>query len=219
MSSEPRDAIEERAREEREEEAYEIEATAVPDIAVPFVAVKTALVRDWVRAMLVPPAVKRLYEIGMGRTRFDVPTAAGNTVRVPAPAAVQVRALQGVIGIGVPQQLGLTGEGDELPGVLAVGEWEMAAVREGVAQGAGESPKLASESSSLSAPAYVPPEGHEVIVVDDEAAVTSDTRAEEPPPPVNPDRNALAKAILAKRRAARSGPHDGPRAGDHPNHT
>jgi len=239
----------ERAREEREEEEYErsLSAVSVPDIRTPFVSVKSTLVRDWVRAALVPAAVQRLYEIGMGVTRFSVPTMAGNTVRVPAPAAVQTRALQGIISIGVPQQLGLASDGDELPGVIAVGEWELAGARgevheqhassqsiagalgaalgegEGVAQGAGESPKLASESSSLSAPAYVPPEGHEVVVVE-EHETTNDTRAEQEPPPADPladPRIALAREFLERRRASRNGtkPHDGPKPGDHPNHT
>lgn len=221
------DAAIERAREAREEEEYEtaVEAASVLDIRAPFVGVKSALVRDWVRAALVPSAVKRLYDIGMGVTRFDVPTMAGNTVRVPAPAAVQTRALQGIIGIGVPQQLGLLSDEDNVPGVIAVGEWELAAARgdaepDPTAIGPVDLPPSNDSIAHALGDVlgeYRPPAGHDVVVVD-ESDVTNDVRAELPPPPVNPERNALAKAILANRRAARSGPHDGPRAGDHPNH-
>ena len=185
-------------------------------IHLPFVGVKSALVRDWVRAMLVPPALERLYRIGMGVERFEVVTEKGTTFVVPANASVQVRALQAVIGVGVPQQLGLASEDGEAPGVLAVGEWELAVARSEVHGSASGPVEVIGPGES--AEPYVPPEGHAVVVVED-AEATNDAKADEPPPPADPDRNALARAILAKRRARRAGPHDGPRAGDHPNHT
>lgn len=222
------DDRDERTREEIEEEEYERETFGdlVPDINQPIRRVSAALVRDWVRATIVPKAVRRMAEIGMGITRFEVPTMAGNTVRVPAPSSVQQRALAAVISIGVPQQLGLTGEGGELPGVIALGPLELDEARreahqargilptsggievfatEGVAPGAGESPKLASEGSTPSAPVYVAPEGHTIVEVE-ENGVTNDTRADVPPPPP-PTEPTLAQKILARRRAARSHPN------------
>lgn len=216
---------------------------AKPDLGIPLKAVSSSLVRDWVRSALVPDAVKRLFDIGMGVTRFDVPTMAGNTVNVAAPSSVQVRALQGVVAIGVPQQLGLTDDADPVPGVLAVGEWELAAARDEVHPGdarrltGGIEVSATDEPSTVALPNvdpsgvtpgsvagisnYVPPEGHEVVVVEDEDShVTNDTRAEMPPPPVDVDRNTLAREFLARRRAARQtlgGPGAGPMPGDHPN--
>ncbi len=201
---------------------YDDGPTEVVDIRVPFVGVKSALVRDWVRAALVPDAVKRLFEIGMGRTTFAVPTMAGNVVNVPASAGVQTKALQGIIAIGVPQQMGLVAEDGEMPGVIAVGEWELAEAR-------GDAHDLRERAAhAMIGPVdqpeqgdalgrYVPPDGHTVTVVED-AEVSNDAKADEPPPAPDPDRNALAREFLARRRAARVGPHDGPRAGDHPNH-
>lgn len=233
------DAAIERAREEREEEAYERETIAadVPDIRLPFVGVKSAVVRDWVRAALVPKAITRLYEIGMGVTRFDVPTMAGNTVRVEAPAAVQRAALRDVIAVGVPPQVGLASDDDALPGVLALGEYELAAARDEVHTDTPSLPHGVTIAESepdergivrgtiagkladlLNAYRYVPPDGHEVVVVE-EAEATADGRATEPPPPVDPQRNALAQAILARHRARmRDSAKAGPRAGEHPQH-
>lgn len=234
-----------REQERAEEAAYETEfvgSGAKPDLGIPLKAVSSSLVRDWVRSALVPDAVKRLFDIGMGVTRFDVPTMAGNTVNVPAPSSVQVRALQGVVAIGVPQQLGLTDEADPVPGVLAVGEWELAAARDEVHPSdtrrltGGIEVSATDEPSTVALPNvdpsgvtpgsvagisnYVPPEGHDVIVVEEDAHVSNDTRADEPPPPVDADRNALAREFLARRRAARQtlrGPGAGPMPGEHPN--
>lgn len=202
---------------------------AKPDLGIPLKAVSSSFVRDWVRSALVPDAVKRLFDIGMGVTRFDVPTMAGNTVNVAAPSSVQVRALQGVVAIGVPQQLGLTDDADPVPGVLAVGEWELAAARDEVhpsdtrrLTGGIEVPERTEPDDCGDVlHSYQPPEGHEVVVVEDEDShVTNDTRAEMPPPPVDVDRNTLAREFLARRRAARQtlgGPGAGPMPGDHPN--
>lgn len=234
------------------DERDEMIVADVPSIHTPLKQVSSSLVRDWVRSALVPDALLRLYNIGMGVTTFNVPTMAGNTVIVEAPAAVQRAALRDVISVGVPAQIGLTPDEGETPGVLALGEWELAGAREdahtasareqpriaggievpengesgesgeGVAQGARGTPNPATESSSLSAPVdvpYVPPAGHEVVVVtEDGREAARDVRGEEPPPAPNPERNALAKSILAKRRAAREPRSVQPKAGTHPNH-
>ena len=64
-------------------------------------------VREYVREHMLPNIVQRLYEIGMGTTRFEQATMVGKVVKVPASPAVQVRALDSLKLLGVPQQLGL----------------------------------------------------------------------------------------------------------------
>jgi hypothetical protein len=199
----------------------------VPPIGEPLRSVSSSLVRDWVRSALVPAALTRLYEIGMGTTKFDVPTMAGNVVNVEAPAAVQRAALRDVIAIGVPPQVGLTGEGDDTPGVLALGEWELDQARGEVHAGSDKrlsegdvtstTPEsigerieqfaegIANEIVAKVTGGYTPPEGHTVVEITESATASEDDRAAEPPPPVNPDRNALAKEILARRRAQKQG--------------
>lgn len=218
-----------RARDDRDDDQddSEVIVASVPGIHLPLKQVSSSLVRDWVRATLVPEAVRRMYNIGMGVTKFDVPTMAGNVVSVPAPANVQRAALHDIISIGVPPQIGLTPDDpDEVPGVLALGEWELARARGDVHEPERDAPRLAggievpeAPESAESSPSYVPPEGHEAVVVDEDGAEAArDLRGELPPPPPDPDRNALAKAFLAKRRAAREPRRMQPKAGDHPNH-
>lgn len=128
------DAAAAREQEIAEEEQYERErsgSAAVPSIAGVYVTHPAKLVREWVRSVLVPPAIKRLYDTGMGIEKFDTPTALGNIVRVEAPPAVQVKALATLVAIGVPTQLGLIdGSGGELPGVIALGPLDMDAARQ-----------------------------------------------------------------------------------------
>ena len=205
---------------------------ALPDLGLPLKQVSSSLVRDWVRSALVPAAVKRLYDIGMGVTEFTVVDIKGGHHVVEAPPTVQRAALRDIVSIGVPPQVGLTGDDNELPGVLALGEYELEQARDEVHADRADRPRLTggievpeSGSSPEQAEPYTPPAGHEVVVVEGEAKGGAATHTDEspPPPPVSPDRNALAKQILAKRRAARSRPNasakDGPKAGTHPNHT
>lgn len=205
-------------------EIGETAVAAVPSIHTPLKSVSSSLVRDWVRSALVPQAVMRLYEIGMGVTKFDVPTMAGNTVNIEAPATVQRAALRDVISIGVPAQIGLTPDEGEVPGVLALGEWELAEARSDVHDAsAANVTHVPRVTGGIEVPEpevnYQPPEGHEVVVVtEDGSEAARDVRGEEPPPPPDPDRNALARSILAKRRAAREPRSVQPKAGTHPNH-
>lgn len=126
-------AREEREREEREEREYEREAygaDALPDLRSTLVATPAKLVREWVRAALLPGAIKRLYDIGMGVQTFQTPTMAGNVVEIEAPPMVQAQALKTLVSIGVPTQMGLVDDnGDTLPGVLALGTLELDAAR------------------------------------------------------------------------------------------
>lgn len=87
-------------------------------------------VREWVRSVLVPPALLRLHDIGHGLTRHEVATMVG-TVMVPPSASVQVKALTALVGAGLPSQVGLVDADDNaLPGVFALGELELANARE-----------------------------------------------------------------------------------------
>lgn len=166
-----------------------------PDFSSPVKTVTANFVREWVRAALVPKALQRLYEIGMGVTEFETPVGMG-TKFIEAPAAVQAKALQAVLMIGVPGQLGLVGESDQLPGVIAVGEWEMADARE--------------EAHGQRYLPYAPPEGHEVIEVNAGSGTASfDDTAAVPPPPL-PSTPTLAKQILARRKARKTTPPPSP---------
>jgi hypothetical protein len=200
----------------------------VPAIGLPLKQVSSSLVRDWVRSALVPSALERLYKLGMGQLTFATPTQAGNVVHIEAPPAVQRAALRDVIAVGVPQSVGLTGEGDALPGVLAMGEFELQQARSEVHArrvGDGSNGTIGERIDAIAdeivekvlGTEYVAPEGHEVVEITESATSSADDRAAEPPPPVDPDRNALAREFLARRLAAKQGRVS--TNGSHPNHT
>lgn len=87
--------------------------------------------REYVRTHLLPSVVQRLFDIGMGTTRFEQTTMVGKVIQVPASPAVQVRALDSLKLLGVPQQLGLADDdGNTLPGVLVMPPLELDATRE-----------------------------------------------------------------------------------------
>lgn len=89
-------------------------------------ALDARAVRAYVRATMLEPAVRRLYDVGMGIQEFRVPTMAGTVVLVPASPSTQVRALTALIEIGVPKTVGLAEGGDgELEGVFALGPLEL----------------------------------------------------------------------------------------------
>jgi hypothetical protein len=108
-------------------------AEMLPKLGDAFAGYGAKLVRDWVRATLVPGALQRLYNTGMGIQKFDQPTQAGNVVTVEAPPAVQVKALAIIVQMGVPTQMGVVdGDGNLLPGVLALGPLDLDAARQQV---------------------------------------------------------------------------------------
>lgn len=77
--------------------------------------------RDVVRGHMAPELLVRLHTIATGQARFPVPTMVGTVVYVPASAAVQVQAAKVLLGLGIPQQLGLADDaGNELPAALAL---------------------------------------------------------------------------------------------------
>lgn len=133
--SEHDDARDERAREIDEEREYERAArgaAAYPPIGSERITLYTAkTMRDWVRSVLLPPAIKRMFDIGMGVEKFQQPTAAGNVVTIEAPPMVQQRALAVLISVGVPTQMGLVdNDGNTLPGVFALPGLELDAARQ-----------------------------------------------------------------------------------------
>jgi hypothetical protein len=168
--------------------------------------VSANVVREWARAALVPKALSRLYEIGMGITQFKVPTEAGNVVEVPASASVQRAALRDVIAVGVPSQVGIAPEAVDLPGVLALGELELDDARAEAHAGVRSLPASVSTGgievpAPEPVPAYEPPPEHRVVEVI-ESATLGESPADTTPAIID-ERRALAKAILAKRRRAK----------------
>jgi hypothetical protein len=126
------DAEIERTREIEEEHEYRraVVSDALPSIEGAFAVHTSKLIRDYVRSVLSPPLLKRMYDTAMGVEKFDTPTAMGNVVRVEASPGVQMATARALVQIGVPAQLGLTdGDGNVLPGVIALGPLEMDAAR------------------------------------------------------------------------------------------
>jgi hypothetical protein len=126
------DAEIERTREIEEEHEYRraVVSDALPSIEGAFAVHTSKLIRDYVRSVLSPPLLKRMYDTAMGVEKFDTPTAMGNVVRVEASPVVQMATARALVQIGVPAQLGLTdGDGNVLPGVIALGPLEMDAAR------------------------------------------------------------------------------------------
>jgi hypothetical protein len=227
---EPRDAIAERAREEREEREYDAEykgADALPDLSDQRVSYPAKLVRDWVRSVLVAPAIKRLHDIGHGVQTFDTPTMAGNVVRIEAHPSVQVKALATLVAIGIPTQMGIVdGDGNTLPGVLALGPLDLDAARQ---QAHGEryvSPEMDARlragvraltngtnggvtgdpSQELPPPMSERIKAGEFQMVEVEEGVGTDVRndVDHAPGPI-PEHETTEQRILRQRRARRNG--------------
>lgn len=106
------------------------------DVAV----MRSAIVRDFVRSILIPPAIARLHDIGHGIATFETigfGEHGPSIVHVEAPAVVQVAALKALIDIGLPRQLGLVDAGDQpMPGVIVLGGPQLAEAREIASHGA-----------------------------------------------------------------------------------
>jgi hypothetical protein len=163
------------------------------------------VVRDYVRAVLVEPAIKRQFGIGMGIVKFTKPVAvAGVGVQmavVEADAAVQQRALQHIISIGVPPKT----EGGTGPvrGVIFLGapEGTMAEVR-----ARAEADRIAATGPPQLLREYVAPPGYEVMVVEDDlSGGKAPTSPDDPPPAPTTAAPVKTKAqeLAAKRRQRR----------------
>lgn len=219
--SEPVDAIAERTREEVEERQYDREykgADALPGLGDAHVGYPAKLVRDWVRSVLVAPAIKRLHDIGHGIQKFTVPTEAGNLVLVEAPSSVQVKALTALVGIGIPTQMGIVdGDGNLLPGVLALGPLDLDAARQ---QAHGEryvSPEVEARVRAgvraLTGDPTTPPlppmhervEAGEFQMVEVDEGVGHDSRNDEDVAPGSiPEHETTEQRILRQRRERRA---------------
>lgn len=181
------------------------EVAARHDISGPLKRVSANLVRDWARAALVPAALQRLYEIGMGQTKFATPTVTGAVLDLEAPPAVQRAALRDVISVGVPGQLGIVGDAEQLPGVMAFGEWELEEARAEVHGNVRKLPESVT-TGGIEVPApeaavpYEAPADHEVVEIVETAdgTVAADQAPHEPV--VDPVRS-LAREFLARRRS------------------
>lgn len=187
--------------------------------------VTARVIREYVRAVMIEPVVKRMYDIGMGVEQFEVPTEAGNVVSVPAPAIVQVQALKALTNIGVPTQLGLVDDdGQTLPGVIALGELDMRSVQttEQSARlaaaarvfSSGESEAERSDTTASSdalTPAMserVAAGEFEVVEVHEGHGIPTQT-IDAAPPPVDESEMTPEQKILAKRRAKRGAQTNG----------
>lgn len=185
--------------------------------------VTAKLVREYVRTVMIEPVVKRMYDIGMGVETFDVPTAIGRIVNVPASASVQVRALQGLLQVGVPTQLGLVDDdGNALPGVVALGELDMRSVQESNLPRLGQAMRAFGDSANgngadstaeaaVRLDAALSPgmaerieQGEFEIVEVVEGDSTPRSLPDAPPPPIDQSTMTPEQRILAKRRARRS---------------
>lgn len=91
--------------------------------------ITAAVLRDYVREYVAPQVVGRLYRVAMGAERFVVSSLIGPQI-VEAPPSVQVSAMAKLLDVAVPSQLGLTdGDGNTLPGVIALPPLDMDAAR------------------------------------------------------------------------------------------
>lgn len=171
-------------------------------------------VREYCRAVMLEPVLRRLFDIGMGVERFETPTMAGNVVTIPAPAVVQVRALVAIRDVGVPQAIGLVdGGGGELPGVIALAPLELDEARRAAQGERYIAPPVPIAAQDDGQPSLTPgmaariEQGEFEIVEIDEGesanpqAMGDDSAAPEPPPAV--DNATLEAQILARRRARR----------------
>lgn len=162
--------------------------------------VKTGLsastIRSYVRETIVPEAIKRLYDMGMGLTSHD--TVVGfEIVKMEAPPAVQRGALMDLARIGVPSPKpgddGLT----RIPGILVLGELELGKARARAAQA-----RVAEHGpvAQIGRGGYVAPEGHEVVVVEEN--FESPSRSDENPTvAARPRKPSKHQSIAEKRRA------------------
>lgn len=176
-------------------------------------AVTARVVREYIRSEMIEPIVKRMYDIGMGVETFDVPTMAGNVVNVPASALTQLKALLGLVQVGVPSQIGLVDDdGQTLPGAIVLGELDMQSARAQV-----HSPRLNQVSEAFGTiietalaldSALSPAMQFEVVEVDEGIDAAGRHEVDQAPPPIDPSEMTPEQIILAKRRARKAQAHD-----------
>jgi hypothetical protein len=241
-----------RARELAEETQQQVESDPVYQTSFeamvhePYERLPAKVIREFVRGHLVLPVLRRMYGIGMGTVKFEVPTMVGTVVQVAAPASVQRQALKDLLALGLPPQASPHDSGDDAhPGVLALGELELDEARRAAHGERYITPGLREIAAGMAGaeaditptgdPAAPPPapmservargefeiveveDGEGVAAHDDRRGTGADRPAEPAVPPLR-----LEDMILAKRRAARrakaspTNGHRDPR--DHPEH-
>lgn len=195
-----------RAREIAEEERSRREGAELPSMSsAEAKAISAKMVREYVRAVALEPAIRRLFRIGMGVEKFEHVTMMGNVIEVSASASTQVKALTEIVGLGVPGQVGLVdSDGNVLPGVLALGPMQLDAARQS-AHGeryiaAGASPldtALRSMEDRIA--------DGEFETVEVEEGIGHETQSDDiAPPAITPHEPTLEQKFLAKRRARKT---------------
>lgn len=178
---------------------------SLPDLNAPIVSIASKVVRDYVRAVLVEPAIKRQFGIGMGLITFKqafVTKNGGNigveVIETEAPPGVQAKALHDIISIGVPSRV----VGDDGPtkimGVLVLGEIGMQEARSRAAQD-----RIADTGPPQLTTGYVPPPGYEVIVIEDDLSGEVPPASPDDPPSQPTPMLTKAQQLAANRRAKR----------------
>lgn len=196
------DLLAEVARQDRQERDRRNSSSLPALRSLTDALINTKLVRDYARAVLVEPALKRLYDIGMGSQTFEVPLGDGTTKQLAAPASVQTRALMGIIAIGVPAQLGLVDGNDEtLPGIFALGPLELDAARQLAHGDRYMAPPVAIVEAPLASMDERVAAGEFEMVEQDETAVMAAAAEDTAPPAELPAADTPEQAILARRRA------------------
>lgn len=201
-------AIEEavaRAREAMEEEygaRRSRGSDSLPDIRAEIArALSTKIIRQYIRAELVEPVVKRLYDIGMGIERFDMPTMAGTIVRIPAQARTQVGALKLLLDSGIPRTNLVDEEGNRIAGVFVVGALQLDEARQ-LSQGDKYIGDGEARVTQLDPMAERIERGEfELVEIDETAEQAQRDDPDAAPPPIVPEPDTPEQRILRRRRA------------------
>lgn len=162
--------------------------------------VQSKVVREYVRAVMIDPALKRLFGIGMGYITVENVVVAGNAVRVvktEAPATVQRAALSEILRIGVPPKV----EGETAPfrGVIVLGEAGLVEARR---RNAADRLEVTGPPKQIAE--YTPPPGFNVTVIEDDltgAQVPASPDDAPPPPTSTAPVTTKARELAAKRRS------------------
>jgi hypothetical protein len=181
------------------------ELLTLPRIGDAIAAASSNIVRDFTRAVLVEPAIKRQFGIGMGIVKFETPIVTypekGRAeivmTAIEAPAAVQQRALAHIISIGVPPKI--EQGGGPIRGVIVLGEAGLVEARVQA-----ERDRIAATGPPQLQREYIPPPGYETLVIEDDLSgpqvPTSPDEAPSSPAAAAPVQSK-ARELAAKRRS------------------
>ncbi len=219
-----------RAREIEEERLAEVERAAqmeehrlklaasiasgsLPDIGkhIRGRGITSRIVREYVREVMLPPALKRLHDIGHGIAKFDTAVASGPggaaILQLEAPPNVQRQALSDIVAIGVPRlRGGIDGDGSPINGVIVLGMLGtdetpgLDAARERAARHRVE--EHGPSPPALGPGGYIPPPGHETVVYEEDLSGAQSQPSPDDPPPTTMPAMTKAQQAAARRRAA-----------------